>query len=75
MIADMSLLLCMAGEDMLRRCMRATFTDDSTLGIVMGDTNMPCDQIEDTLRYGDIGSVHNVDYHPRPENPEACFAT
>ena len=46
---------------MLRRCMRATFTEASTLGIVMGDTNMLCDQVEDTLRYGDIGSARDVD--------------
>ena len=55
-----------AGEDMLRRCMRATFTDASTLGIVMGDTNMLCDKVEDALRYGDIGSACVVDYHPGP---------
>ena len=64
----------MYGEDLLRRCMRATFTDASTLGILMGDTNMPCDKIEDTLRYGDIGSAQNVDYHPRPQLLESCFS-
>ena len=46
--------------------MRATFTEASTLGIAMGDTNMLCDKVEDALRYGDIGSACVVDYHPGP---------
>ena len=46
--------------------MRATFTEASTLGIAMGDTNMLCDKVEDALRYGDIGSARDVDYHPGP---------
>ena len=65
--------VAMAGEDMLRRCMRATFTDASTLGILMGDTNMQCDKVEDTLRYGDMGTAQNIDYHPRPELLDSCL--
>ena len=61
-----------AGEDMLRRCMRATFTDVSTLGIVMGDTNMTCGQVEDATQYGHIGSTRLVEYHPGPQLLEIC---
>ena len=61
-----------AGEDMLRRCMRATFTDVSTLGIVMGDTNMTCHQVEDATQYGTVGSPHSVEYHPGPLLLEIC---
>ena len=60
---------------MLQRAMRGTFTDASTLGIVMGDTNLQQENIEDVIRYGDIGNVQNCDHHPKAEYLKSCFDT
>ena len=60
---------------MLRRAMRGAFADASTLGIVMGDTNLQQEFIEDAKRYGDIGNVQNCDHHPKAEYLKTCFDT
>ena len=53
--------------------MRATFIDASTLGIVMGDTNLPSESIDTVKQYGNIGKVQNCDHHPKEEYLLSCF--
>ena len=47
--------------------MRATFTHDSTLGIVMGDTGIGYEEVRRVL-HNDIGQIQDCDYHPRTPN-------
>ena len=53
--------------------MRATFTDASTLGIVMGDMNLSSECIDRVKQYGSIGKVQNCDHHPKEEYLLSCF--
>ena len=52
---------------MLSACMRATFKDVSTLGIVMGDTNIGCGEVAKVLERN-IGAIQDCDYHPKTPN-------
>ena len=63
-----SVVIC--GQDMLRRCMQETFTDASTLGIVMGDTNIGCAMIPQVISQGNIGVIQDCDHHPKRPNFE-----
>ena len=47
--------------------MRATFKDVSTLGIVMGDTNIGCGEVAKVLERN-IGAIQDCDYHPKTPN-------
>ena len=53
------------GQDMLACCMRSTFADASTLGVVMGDVNIGCEAINEVKVSGSIGAVQNCDHYPK----------
>ena len=59
---------------MLRRHMRAIFTDASTLGVVMGDMNLQGDSsIDGVKQFGSIGKIQHCDHHPKENYLESCY--
>ena len=67
MLACPCFSVVIGGQDMLSACMRATFKDVSTLGIVMGDTNIGCGEVAKVLERN-IGAIQDCDYHPKTPN-------